>query len=90
MRWDRLGCKSVFLTVVVILLAPFLMLAKVNAGICYNPNLPTECSDASGASSCINGQIYSINDTCVEVQAAADLIENAKDEAAGKILKNKA
>lgn len=50
---------------------------SANAGICYNPKIAAECNNATGAASCVSGQVYSIDDTCADVQAAADLMENA-------------
>jgi hypothetical protein len=77
MLCNRLASKSIFFAVAAILVVSFLMPKRVSAGICYNPNIAAECSSAKGAGSCISGQIYSIDNTCVNVQAAADLMEEA-------------
>ena len=62
------------------LLVFFLLPAKANAGICYDPSDPKKpggCIDEPDTGICMSPQIYSAEDTCAEVQAAADLIEDA-------------
>lgn len=85
MRWNQAGLRNNFLALLVILSTFLLIPTTVEAGICYNPNIPEEgCTDNVTAGSCPSSQIFSIEYTCADVQAASDLIEEATKTPAEK------